>query len=184
MDAIATQADVSKQTIYNHFGSKQALFTAIIDERCRHFVQPLVSASARAQGIKAVLTDIARQSTRLMLTPSSLALYRMLMAETVRFPELGRQAYQSGAEQTVSALAQYLSEQRKQGIVNIEDVRLAAEQFLGLLAGHIHLRALLGVEPQPQAQRLEKSIAQAVHTFLCTYGAVSTGADSTRASEN
>lgn len=170
MDTIATLADVSKQTIYNHFGSKQALFNAIIDERCRHFVKPLVSARARAQGIKAVLTELARQSTRLMLTPSSLALYRLLMAETSRFPDLGCQAYKLGAEQAVSALAQYLAEQQELGVIEVGDVRLAAEQFLGMLAGHIHLRALLGVEPQPDAERLERSIAQTVHTFLRTYG--------------
>lgn len=170
MDVIAQEARVSKQTIYNHFGSKEALFAAIIRDRCDRLVTPLLTPEISKRGPESALTSLARQLVELMLTSSSLALYRVLMAEVPRFPELGRVSYAAGPVPAVETLARYLSEQVEAGALSVADPKLAAEQFLGTVTGHLQIRALLGVEERPPREALERYVDNAVQAFLRSYG--------------
>jgi len=171
MDEIARRAGVAKQTIYNHFGGKDALFGEIITRLCDDLLRPLSRPEPRARAPQAALTALAREVMALMLEPSSLALHRLLMAEAPRFPELGRAAWRAGGERPVEALAGYLDEQTRQGALDVADPTLAAEQFFGLLVGHIQVRALLGIEAEPTAAARQAAIDEAVRTFLARYGA-------------
>ena len=169
MDAIAREAEVSKQTIYHHFGGKAALFGAIIEERCRRLLSPFSWPEAGADDPRATLTAIARQFVDIMLAPSSLSLYRALMAEVARFPKLGRVTYESGPSRIVAAISGYLNEQNAAGRMNVPDTMFAAEQFYGMLTGHLQLRALLGVESSPSPERTERVVRHAVDTMMCLY---------------
>src|SRR3546814_6944716 len=60
MDTIAQEAGVSKQTVHNHFGSKEALFNAIIRDRCHAFLDSLVPPDLGAQNNEEAMTAIAR----------------------------------------------------------------------------------------------------------------------------
>lgn len=171
MDEIARRAGVAKQTIYNHFAGKDALFGEIITQLCDELLRPLARPELRAGPPEAALAALAAEVMALMLQPSSLALHRLLVAEAPRFPELGAVAYRTGVQRPVDALAAYLEEQTRAGALNVGDARLAAEQFFGMLVGHIQIRALLGVEPKPPAAFLEAAAAEAVRTFLARYGA-------------
>lgn len=166
MDAIARAAGVSKQTVYHHFGSKEALFGAIVRARCDHLLGPLAAIDVRAQGPRAALLSLAARFVEVLLTPSSLALYRVLMAEAVRFPELGRISYLSGPAVAVETLAHYLADQTRLGRLAVAEPRLAAEQFFGALTGHLQIRALLGVDERPSQRTVERAIEHAVDTFL------------------
>lgn len=170
MDAIAREAEVSKQTIYHHFGGKAALFGAIIDERCHRLLSPFSWPDTATDDPRAVLVSIARQFVDIMLAPSSLALYRALMAEVERFPTLGHITYESGPSRIVASISRYLEEQNAAGRLNVPDTVFAAEQFYGMLTGHLQLRALLGVETSPSPERTERVVQQAVDTMLCLYG--------------
>lgn len=170
MDAIAAEAGVSKQTIYHHYGSKQALFAAVVDARCEQLLQPLHAPDLYARDIEEALRSLARQFLELILSPASLGLYRMLIAEAQRFPELGRIAYEHGPRAAVGVLADYLREQVRRGRITADDPELAAEQFFGKLLGHIQLRALLEVERRPPPARLEAHVDNAVRSFLAAHG--------------
>lgn len=171
MDEIARLARVAKQTIYNHFGGKDALFGEIITQLCDDLLRPLSRPELRARAPEAALTALAREVMTLMLEPSSLALHRLLVAEAPRFPELGRAAWRAGGERPVAALAGYLEEQTRQGVLAVADVTLAAEQFFGMLVGHIQVRALLGIEAEPPEAARAAAIDEAVRTFLARYAA-------------
>jgi TetR/AcrR family transcriptional repressor of mexJK operon len=169
MDAIAQEAGVSKQTIYNNFGSKEALFGAIVRALCEQLLTPLLTPDVKSQGLEAALGSLARQYLELMLAPESLALYRVLMAEVTRFPELGRVTYEAGPAPAVSSLAHYLREQVVAGRLQVPDPELAAEQFYGMLQGYLQLRALLGVEQAWPREDLERYLRCAVTTFLAAH---------------
>ena len=78
------------------------------------------------------------------LAASSLALHRVVVAETARIPALGPLIYRQGPAQVVSALADFLVRQKGLRLAN---PRLAAEQFLGMVLGHAQLRLLLNARP-------------------------------------
>ena len=61
MDAIANEAKVSKQTVYSHFGAKDALFEAIIESKCAELIRPVFESPEPGQNPAADLTDWERQ---------------------------------------------------------------------------------------------------------------------------
>jgi AcrR family transcriptional regulator len=168
MDAIARTAGVSKATIYSHFTNKQALFGAIMQGRCGRMIDTAFSAAdLAARGPEAALTLIGRQFLDLLLTPGSLPLYRLVLAEAPRFPELGQVFYRSGPDRVAGALAAYLEEQHRRGALKVDDPRLAAEQFFGMVLGHLHIKVLLAILPEPPGpEERARVVATAVATFM------------------
>ena len=169
MDQIAAAAGVSKATVYKHFGSKKALFESIIQGRVETLLSPLRIEARPGQSLAELLTVFAREFVDLILQPSSLALYRVVIFEAFNNEELGRDTYSAGGGALVRHIAEFFAAQMKDGRLAIDDPVLAAEQFLGSLTGHVQLRALLGVDPSPSAAARERFVAAAVSAFLRAY---------------
>lgn len=169
MDEIAAAAGVSKATVYKHFGSKKALFESIIHGRVEALLSPLRIETRPGQSPAELLTGFARKFVDLILQPSSLALYRVVIFEAFKNAELGRDTYAAGGGALVRNVAEFFAAQIEEGRLAIDDPTLAAEQFLGALTGHVQLRALLGVEPDLSRAARERFIAAAVSAFLRAY---------------
>jgi TetR/AcrR family transcriptional regulator, mexJK operon transcriptional repressor len=171
MDLVSAEAGVSKQTVYNHFASKEGLFRAIVDDLASELLDVLVErVSTRADPAR-TLEALARRFLTLLLMPSSLALHRMLVAEAPRFPDLAREIYLGGAARAVDELAAYLEEQNRRGTLAVEDPALAADQFFGALRGNLQLSALLNPRDVPGEAEIERSLEHAVQSFLRTHAA-------------
>ncbi len=171
MDAVAQRAGVSKATVYKHFGSKEQLFGAIVEARCRELLAPLVIPEIRENDPQSTLRAIAERFMDLILDDRALAFYRVVIAQSVRFPELARAFYENGPGRAIKSLADYLAEENARGRLAVSDPIRAAEQFFSLLSGYVHVRALLGMEPYRQAPDLDGHIAGAVETFLRAFKA-------------
>ncbi len=76
MDAIADEAGVSKQTVYSHFGAKDALFQAIIEDKCEQLLQPIFLKLVPGQDHAETLKEVARHFLTAILAPGSTALFR------------------------------------------------------------------------------------------------------------
>lgn len=166
MDDIAGRAQVSKQTIYHHFGSKEMLFAAMIEERCEHFLAPIAQVETGSGNLADVLRKLGVDFLERALTPESLALHRLVVAESARFPELGQLTYESGAKRIVARLAAFLSAHDGRNGLSFADPALAAEQFFGALLGFLQIRAILCNDPQASAARIDRHVEYAVAVFL------------------
>ncbi|MCC9705548.1 TetR/AcrR family transcriptional regulator [Streptomyces sp. MNU76] len=139
MDAIATEAGVSKVTVYNHFGSKEALFTAVItgalDEPLAGSAETALEGLAEAEDLRTALLDAARSWVHSVRTNREVAALRNLVAaEAQRFPELGRAWQQHGPEGHHPAVANALRTLADQGRLVIPDLEAAIIQLYALLA--------------------------------------------------
>jgi TetR/AcrR family transcriptional regulator, mexJK operon transcriptional repressor len=167
MDEVARLAGVSKATIYSHFESKQALFGAIITGRCTAMIPIIEAAALGDQSPAEALRIIGRRFLDLLMSKGPLALYRIVLSEAGRFPELGRSFYESGPNRIASALADYLARQHALGVLDAPRPRVAAEQFFGMVLGQIHVRLLLGItDAAPGPEEREQLVDLAVGTFL------------------
>src|SRR4029078_4077348 len=135
IDQIAEAAGVSRQTIYNNFDSKEALFKAIAGALADHVVEPLLNEDLQTGDVESTLIDLAERARALMVLPSTLALHRLVVTEAPKFPEVARQIYQSGASRAAQALATYLAHQSARGILAVTAPELPAGPFFRLLAG-------------------------------------------------
>jgi TetR/AcrR family transcriptional regulator, mexJK operon transcriptional repressor len=138
VDAIAAAAGVSKVTVYNHFGSKEALFIGVVkDSLDAPLGGEAVSAIGRlaeADDLREALTDTARawvRSTR--ANPDVLALRNVVGRELHRFPELGAVWHQAGPEGHHPAVANTLRHLADQGRLDIPDIEVATLQLYALL---------------------------------------------------
>ncbi|MGE0627931.1 MAG: TetR/AcrR family transcriptional regulator [Hyphomicrobiaceae bacterium] len=171
MDSIASEAKVSKQTIYNHFHSKEELFKAIIAGVTVSLMEPLCLEGTTEIRPEQQLRRFARDFFELMLQPSSLALYRLIIAESARFPELGPSIYDAGAGKLIEVLAEYLARQTQQGALAVSKPQWAAEQFIGMLSGRVQFRALLAEGERPSSREIDGRVEHAVTAFLKQYAA-------------
>jgi len=164
MDSIANVAKVSKQTVYNHFGSKEELFAAMI----RWFVEQKLQAfteAARSGRPEETLGTIAHQFLDPEAAEQRVSMYRILMGEAPRFPELGNIFYKAGPAVVRKFLTDYLAEQHARGVLRVENPKLAAEQFYGMLNG-CQLKAQLGIEPLPNKQAVDAYVDHAVMLMM------------------
>src|SRR5262249_10327001 len=103
-------------------------------------------------------------------SPHALAILRIVVAEAVRFPELGRVFYEAGPTQLMTQLGRFLSAAAARGEVHIVSPERAAEHFLGLIRGDLHLRCMLGLASQPGREDIKRIVADAAAVFWRAYG--------------
>lgn len=162
MDAVARTAGISKATLYHHVAGKDALFALVVEERARRLVTAMEDAD---HPLPEVLAGFARRFVDLVADPDSLALYRMVIAESVRRPDLARRFHEAGPVRVRRHLAALFARAVERGELAPVDPQRAAERFLSLLLGPWQMQALLGLG-RPDAAFLEGWAAEAVELFL------------------
>jgi TetR/AcrR family transcriptional repressor of mexJK operon len=167
MDAVAARAGVSKATIYAHFAGKTALFEAVIRCRCEQEFGTLEMPAADHESPRDVLTRIARQVLGLLTSPEALAMFRVVVAEAPRLPEVGDSFYAAGPTEVLAGIAGYFAEATRKGLLDVPDPQLAADMFVGMLKGDYYLRCLLGLPKPPYGA--EAVVEQAVAATLAAF---------------
>ncbi len=164
MDSIASAAQVSKQTVYNYFGSKEELFAAMVRASCDEMTLAFAQAIKDSDPEKA-LRAMARLFVDVVFTPEKLAMHRTMLAEIPRFPDLGRVYYHSGPAIIRKFLADYFTEQNRRGALKVDDPQIAAEQFISMVTCN-RLRVDVGVEPIPSDGVKQRYIDNAVNLIM------------------
>lgn len=165
MDAVAKWAGVSKQTVYSHFHTKDALFRAAVEE----LVTPLhASLDTHQSNIENSLHAMAVMYSQHTCNPSTTALGRMLIAEAPRFPRAARQLYQSGPGTVLERLAERIHQSMQHGELRCDDPEQAAELFLSMLNGMNPQRSLLGLRRRGRKAQ-DVWASNAVKVFLRAY---------------
>lgn len=144
MDAIAAEAGVSKVTVYNHFGSKEALFTAVVAGALDEPLSPEggrdgapgpdLGRLAESADLKAALAEAGRAWTAAVRRDDEgRALRTLLATELHRFPELGAAWREHGPAGHHPAVAEALRTLAERGLLEIPDLEVAVLQLYSLL---------------------------------------------------
>ncbi|WP_333874120.1 TetR/AcrR family transcriptional regulator [Methylobacter sp.] len=166
MEKIAQAAPVSKATLYNHFDSKDALLAAVISGLCGSLLQTMAQVTIDSDDVKYNLTQIANSAVDLIFTEDALAIYRLVVAESPDFPELGQLFYQSGPQTVLTQLEDYFRQLNAEGIFNIADPVFAADAFFSMLKGDLHLRCLLSKTLRPSADEKQRLVLQVIDFYM------------------
>lgn len=170
MDAIAKEAGVSKATLYAHFEGKERLFAAMIEAECLLQARFLDATALRGKDPRGALTEIGTSFLSLLTSDAAVAIYRVVIGETARFPELGRTFFASGPELVKRRIEGYLAEAASERALALDDPRVAAEQFIAMLMVPMHMHRLLGVGGPPDRERIAATVDRTVSAFLRLYG--------------
>jgi TetR/AcrR family transcriptional regulator, mexJK operon transcriptional repressor len=170
MDTIAREAGVSKATVYAHFAGKEELFGAVIERECerlnkRYFAR-FSANELDPRDVRASLTVLGRRFLELLLSPESIALYRIILGEVTRFPSLGEVFWRAGPERQRVQIEAFLRSASASGTLALSDTWLAAEQFVSLVRGDIQLRHVLRLAADADQRGISAAVEGAVATFM------------------
>lgn len=166
MDQIASEAGVSKQTVYSHFGAKDALFEEIVSGKCEELMGTNGVRVAENDAPEVVLFDTAKVFMTVVLNEESITLYRIILAECGRFPELAVAFYRAGPTSAVERLSKYLSAMAAQGKLSIDDPKAAASMFFAMLRGELYLQRILGLRDMPDEAEVEANARDVATAFI------------------
>lgn len=169
MEQLAEAAGVSKQTLYSHFGGKEELFVAAIEQRCIHYALSEELFDDQ-RPLRDVLRDLASHLMELLLSDDAIKLHRLCISGVDQFPEICQLFYDAGPRNLLKLLAAYLDRQVDVGNMKIDNCDFAAQQFLFMVKGEAHMEALLNLQDQIDVEVMEKYLDSCVEYFLKAYG--------------
>ncbi len=168
MESIAHQAGVAKQTLYNHFGNKDALFVAVVESLCQCGHETMRQEDIRSDEVEAALQQYAQRKLADLISASNTALYRMMIAEAMRFPRLGELFFNIGMEEDRLVLVSFLQRQQQNGNLKVDDPEQAALFFQGALNAYFRPRYIMtGKKADPDS--IQKHIQYCIDKFLQLY---------------
>lgn len=167
MSAIAGAVGGSKATLYVYFRSKAELFEAVI----RQFGEggDITPDVTDLRGLDEVLTDLGVRMITFVCQPDTLALYRMVIGESGRFPELGEAFFKAGPQDKIARLAELLQSRMDAGELRRSDPEIAAHQFFGLCRAVRHQHMLFGLALAPTVEDVAAEAREAARVFLAAY---------------
>lgn len=172
LDEVARRANASKATIYAHFGSKEGLFKVIVAQKLASATEVLRQGDERHAKVAETLSLLGKNFLKLLLSPGPLKIYRLMVAQGEQFPELAQLWFENGPKAAIATLGRFLNEHQACGELELDDPEQAAEFFLMMLRGRLHIRAVSGLSKPPYEKEIDRTVAAAVDMFMRAYGGV------------
>lgn len=166
MNDIVNEAGVSKGTVYAYFPSKEKLFATMVFEDKRRHAERTAVLGDETRPVAEVLQDVALRLVSLFRTPESLAYFRMVIAASAKFPEIGRSFYEAGPAYANEKIAAYLERKMDDGTLKRRDPRLTAMQFVDLVQSGVTKPCLFGIESMADKIGKEAVVDSAISLFL------------------
>ncbi|MEU0128489.1 MULTISPECIES: TetR/AcrR family transcriptional regulator [unclassified Streptomyces] len=166
---IAEAAGVSKATLFKQFPTKAALFDAIVAASWQ--AGDGDGNTPPAGDLGAGLALIGRRYVALLTRPGMADLFRIVIAELPRFPELAESQFHRGKMPYFDSVRRYLEAERDAGTIRLEDPELAATQFLGMISNYVFWPRLLLPHWAPDGAAVESVVDEAVLMMVARYAA-------------
>jgi TetR/AcrR family transcriptional regulator, mexJK operon transcriptional repressor len=170
VDDIARVSAVSKATLYKYFPDKRMLFMEVANTECQRQAGAALDDIDRAAPPRDVLGQTGRHFLQFATSKFGQQIFRICLAESARFPELGRRFYDSGPGKMRGEIAAYFEDACARGELEMEDHLMAADQFGELCKAKLWPQLMFGVIKEVSAEEIDHVVDNAVETFLARYG--------------
>jgi AcrR family transcriptional regulator len=134
MDRVAAEAGVSKQTIYSHFKDKEGLFTALMEHMTLRRFQAILGMEVLQGEPEILLRQFAEGFLHKIADEEYVALLRLIVAESVRFPKLAKLYGATVIQKGRRLMANFLQQHPELGFADAEAV---AHIFVGSLVSYV-----------------------------------------------
>ena len=165
MDAIAEAAGVSKPTLYQYFGSRDALFAAMMDTARDQMPDPFDAKGDMVDQLHRFAWACADTVMRADL----LGLARLVIGEAARFPAIGAAYQAAGPGRLLSGMIAWLEAQRRAGRPVFDDAELAAQDLWALILSAPRTQALHRPDAVPGRAQIRRYLENGLRVFLRAY---------------
>jgi TetR/AcrR family transcriptional repressor of mexJK operon len=150
MEMVAKHSGVSKQTVYSHFSNKEALFLAVIEDKCKeyrldnkHLEDRFLEAADCS--LLQVLREWGLQIIKLLHDDQVIATYRVIIGEVNSNPRVAELFYQAGPRHSLEYLVNCFLKFTDKPITD-EMANKYAVTFSSLLKSELHIKSILGLD--------------------------------------
>ncbi len=177
IDAIATEAGVSRMTVYGHFGDKETLFGEVVAAQAAAVGRALaglsLSAGADAEWTResfvAALVAFGEDLVTFLVQPDTRSFNRLMELSARDHPQLVRVWLDSGPTKVFRELAEGLARAHVAGFIAAPDPSKAARTLTSLFRGIETLSSGAGLTPPPTASEISSHVHECVAVFLRGY---------------
>jgi TetR/AcrR family transcriptional repressor of mexJK operon len=162
---IINEAGGSRRSIYNEFGNKHGLLMAVIQRQVKTQSEILTSIN-RELDAKEALNQVCFKFVVGMLSPELMSLFRLVVQQVVKFPELGEMIYKNGPMTGILPLVDYLTWLTEQKVLKIENCHFSAQMLMEMAKGPLHTRSLLLPDKEASDEEILYQVTKAVDIFL------------------
>jgi AcrR family transcriptional regulator len=167
MDEIARRAGMSKKTLYRLYDTKEALFLAVINARRGELAATLsVDDISDSLPAEMVLGRFLLGIGRFLLAPRQAALYRLLISEVHRTPELARALHEDCPGKLCNFLEDWIARQNALGKLAVDDPETAAGMLFSMVIAEPQMRSFMCNNTDDDLACLEARVHAAVKLFL------------------
>lgn len=164
---VADGAGVSKATLFKQFPTKAELFEAMVlaagdTPDSEPFDLP-------AGDLHAGLVSLGLAYAELLARPRMADLIRAVITESPRFPELREQTFNFGTLPVLTALRRFFQAANDQGAANVNDLDVAAAQFLGMIATVVFWPRLVHGNWSLTDEETNHTVDEAARTIVARY---------------
>lgn len=164
VDEIVTAVGGSKTNVYSQFGNKEGLFVAVVEALCADFLHDFkqleLSGMKPAPGLK----HIGNRLLAILLEARHIAFQRLIIAESGRFPALGRVWFDAGPQQSRHLMAGFIAAKQQEGSLRAIDPMTAATLLHDMVVSNPLYLALLGQDLNAREAHLH--VDRVVDLFL------------------
>ena len=166
MDYVSEVADASKRTLYNHFSSKEVLFTAVVNSLLEEaFLLRRIPYDPK-RSLDDQLNEFAESKMIMVQKPDRLKLMRVILGVFISHPHIAQKTFEKVAMQD-DGLEIWLQSAKKDGRLDFKDAKITAELFWSLISGRFFWCAIMeGPMEKTQTKLLKDEMIQ---TFLARY---------------
>jgi AcrR family transcriptional regulator len=166
IESVARRARVSKRTFYHRFENKPALFAAVVHRIIDRLRPPADTPLLKGAGIEQVLLGLATLILRAALSPNAIALHRLIVAESARFPILAAAVAEEGSTaEAINLIAGLLARETRTGSIAADHPSFAAQQFLHMVIA-VPQRRAMGLGRAMAPAEVERWARDVVALFL------------------
>ncbi|SIQ18341.1 transcriptional regulator, TetR family [Rhizobium sp. RU35A] len=142
MEEVARVCGMAKKTVYKFYPDKASLFGALVESHDDIALSEVRSVSPLGDP-RGRLVRMLEELAALVLSPRQITLTRLVIAESIKYPELARRFHRDCVEKTLGHVTQALAQDSALRLPEGVDPRIVADMFVSTVLGTVHLRALM-----------------------------------------
>lgn len=164
MAQIAREAGVSKQTVYSHYGSKEALLSAAINKKCADY-EVSIGDEDFDRPVREFLHEFILHFNALVTSDAGIGMHRLCIADS----KAASLFWDAGPVPIHLRLVDYLNAQIERGRLQIDNPDFAADQLLQMAKSSVHMRGVLGLPTADERSELPAYLESCLDVFMRAY---------------
>lgn len=149
VEDIAAKAGISKGTVYLYFESKEALMAGLIDRALSPMaLQAMTTIDTIGIDPRLVFKTVGGLIAHRFSNPEVLAVPKLILRESVNFPELAQIYRRDVIEQVMPRMVRLIERNIEKGRFRPVDAEMTIRSLIGPIVAHLLLSEVFGITPR------------------------------------